>query len=553
MRMSDWKDIHHFFTSTYEHALTPSDRLIAKKGIVKSLFRCGQLSDILTLCSDEIDSELQEYRICTQFALCQFQSVYEEMHNQQIHFNYDLKRNTFLELKKSYYLSLSTILTLLCDKEDSKAIHFIKYVQSLYYENYTNQLKHNKSNYLPSQVYLFIMNELSTLLTGTNPQVAAYHVFSHLNQLVEHHANSDMWSDVFTFRKFVHFLYPSVKLSNHLMSISGRIQIPHFIEELKTYYDSTPHSLPSCYTYTFAKLLYHNHRVEEAVHVIKQLKSSLMRIDNEVPSLAGMENQEYIVRCSNRLLKWNACKVSEQELIRCYHDVLDMPQIAMNYKIYCTLTRLYSQIQNPTDEFVKCFVMIVTNALMLVPERQSISQLDLLHHYIHILNTIDDSFSSLINAAFVQIPISSFHLVINTLIDYGKIAETKWGVDSFQYSVYRKYLIYLAQNEHYLASIITQLQHPSLKLYQELFSVLIESKPQSLHSILHLAEEMRQLVDNKLGRFYTLFHIRQPTEFSVFAKEYSEIWEAPNLVSFIILLHPRAPLISLSRSNFPKH
>ena len=74
--MSEWKDIHSFVDQKLQQSTCPTTQLQVKKGIIKVLFQLDQFDDVLTLCQDcQGDEDCYTYQICTEFSLCQFQSV----------------------------------------------------------------------------------------------------------------------------------------------------------------------------------------------------------------------------------------------------------------------------------------------------------------------------------------------------------------------------------------------------------------------------------------------------------------------------------------------
>lgn len=540
--MGNWIDLSKFYSTKLKETEDPNDKLILKRGLVKSLFQSGQLSEILAICDSCDDPELQAYHLCTQLSLCQFKSVYEELDSTSVLFRIENPKSSNLELKKNFYLSMGMILSYLHNNDKNGALNFIQDIQSTYYIHYTNELNHNKSDILPSQLYLFFLNELHHYLISTNAPSLIPSSFTRLNKIIlQNKDNSAIWSDVFVFRKFVSFLYSSVKLPICPIAISSNLRVGDYIEELKQdvapCYPVTAGLAYRDYMYVFAKLLYSNNQPSEALTIVKQLRNATME-ERILSTTEEIEIEEFRIRCYNRILKWELIDLNEEVLLEKYGEVSALSKLSINYKIYLTLNKLYSQFimhshNSPSSELLQAYTMIVTNGLILFPGKQSASQLNLLHHLLSLINHGESASVNLLASTLYEIPLLSFQQILGSIIDYAAIAPKKWGVSSLQNMMYRKLLSLLLTKEQFLSWIVIRLENDRTDLVNELEGSLMAKKQQLVHSILQLKKELIILFQNKLS---VLLNICQMNDLDVASSVYKETMNRPDQVTFCLFI-----------------
>ena len=543
MSMGEWKDIHSFVDQKLQQSTCPTTQLQVKKGIIKVLFQLDQFDDVLTLCQDcQGDEDCYTYQICTEFSLCQFQSVYQQLQEHPITYHIDLHDSNPISLKKSYYCTLATLLTLLCNHETMKALQLIQDIQSMYYSQYIYQLKHYKTENIPSQLFLFFFHELNQYIRGNNPSKQSVFSNSRMNSIIlQNKNNSSIWKDIFVFRKFIQFLYPSIKHNDQLPTISSHLQIEPYLGNLKQIIQKYPANQQASlsfrqYQYTYGHLLYCNHHQEEASQYISELKTMIIQeLASQSHSIVEeLQYQELIVRCSNRLLKWNASGITKQSLQTIYQDILQLPQLAINYKIYWTLSLLFSKYMNDPSiysysDFLHDFFVVVTNCLMLIPSSRSLQQLNLLHHFLLILNRSNQSFETVFNSVSFQIPLHSYKPILNIIIQYCKQAEKKWGIEASQTNLYCKLMKLLVYNEDYIPSIIMQLEDDQIWMYKEISSYLMEKHSILIKEVLQLKQELVKLSTNKLNRILSL----KVTEDSEYLNALSSILDSIDEVNIL--------------------
>ena len=166
---------------------------------------------------------------------------------------------------------------------------------------------------------------------------------------------------------------------------------------------------------------------------------------------------------------------------------------------------------------------------MLIPSSRSLQQLNLLHHFLLILNRSNQSFETVFNSVSFQIPLHSYKPVLNVIIQYCKQAEKKWGMEASQTNLYRKLMKLLVYNEDYIPSIIMQLEDDQIWMYKEISSYLMEKHSILIKEVLQLKQELVKLSTNKLSRILSL----KVTEDSEYLNALSSILDSSNEVSIL--------------------
>lgn len=252
-----------------------------------------------------------------------------------------------------------------------------------------------------------------------------------------------------------------------------------------------------------------------------------------------IEIEEFRIRCYNRILKWEMIDLNEEILLEKCQEVSCLSKLSVNYKVYLTLNKLYSQYiiqahDSPSSELLQAYTMIVTNGLILFPGKQLASQLNLLHHLLSLINHGDAPSMNLLASTLYEIPLVSFQQILGSIIDYAAIAPRKWGVSSLQNMMYRRLISLLLTKEQYMSWIVIRLENDRADLVNEIEGSLMVKKQQLIQNILQLKKELICLSQNKL---IALLRTCQTNDLVAANSVYVEIMNRPDQVAFCMFVN----------------